>query len=161
MPDDIEGFLKCCKAMKSKGHPTGFPLGHSPGDPNTWSHWWLWSFGGKTVEPDGKTIAINSKETLMAMDAARELFETMAPDVDKWLDADNNDAFLAGRISATNNGSSIAYAAKASYPEIDADLEIMNFPVGPVGRPAELSLLSQAFIFNHSPVPEAARHYLF
>jgi len=26
VPDDIEGFIKCAKALKAKGHPTGFAL---------------------------------------------------------------------------------------------------------------------------------------
>ena len=71
MPDKIEGFIKCSKALKAKGHPTGFALGHAVGDANCWTHWWLWSFGGKAVQADGKTIAINSKETLRPSTPAR------------------------------------------------------------------------------------------
>jgi multiple sugar transport system substrate-binding protein len=160
LPGDIGGFLKCCKALRSKGHYTGFALGHAVGDANTWTHWWLWSFGGKVVEADGKTVAINSTETVQALDAARELFETMIPGVERWLDPDNNKAFLNGEISLTNNASSIVYATKHNHPQIYADLAVANYPVGPLGRPAELQLISMGFIFKHSPVPNAARHYL-
>lgn len=160
VPDDMAGFLKCCKALKAKGYPTGFALGHAVGDANTWTHWFLWSFGGKAVEADGKTIAINSKETIWALETARELYETMVPDVENWLDPHNNRAFLEGRISLTANGNSIFYAAMNKFPEINRDLVTMNFPVGPVGRPTELSLFSLAFVFKHTPVPNAARHYL-
>ncbi|MBU4263748.1 MAG: ABC transporter substrate-binding protein [Proteobacteria bacterium] len=160
MPTDINGFLRCCKALKAKGHPTGFALGHAVADANAWCHWWLWSFGGKAVEADGRTIAINNQETLLALETARELFATMITGVDTWLDPHNNREFLAGNISVTNNGSSIAYAAQGKNPDIDADLAVINFPIGPVGRPAELSALSQAFIFRHTPMPNAARHYL-
>ncbi|MFH1135033.1 MAG: ABC transporter substrate-binding protein [Pseudomonadota bacterium] len=159
-PSRIDEFIKCCQALKAKGHPIGLALGRGSGDPTTWTHWWLWSFGGRAVEPDGKTMAINSPETLLALEAARELFETMIPGVENWLDSDNNNAFLSGQISVTNNGSSILSAAKQNYPEVAADLVVANFPLGPVGRPTELSLLSQAFIYKHSPVPNAARHYL-
>lgn len=160
LPVKIEGFLKCCKAVRSKGDYTGFALGHAVGDANTWVHWWLWSFGGKTVESDGKTVAINSKETIQALDTARELFETMIPGVDRWLDPENNKAFLNGDISVTNNASSIVYAAKHNYPEIDADLATANMPVGLLGRPAELGAVSVGFIFRHSQVPNAAKSYL-
>ncbi|MCK9294247.1 MAG: ABC transporter substrate-binding protein [Desulfobulbaceae bacterium] len=160
MPTDINGFLRCCKALKAKGHPTGFALGHAVADANAWCHWWLWSFGGKAVEADGRTIAINTPETLLALENARELFATMIAGVDTWLDPHNNREFLAGNISVTNNGSSIAYAAQGKYPDIDADLAVINFPIGPLGSPAELSALSQAFIFKHSLMPNAARHYL-
>jgi multiple sugar transport system substrate-binding protein len=160
MPKDIPGFLKCCKALKAKGHPTGFALGHAVGDANTWTHWWLWSFGGKAVQPDGKTIAINSKETLQALDAAKEFYETMIPGVGSWLDPHNNKAFLAGQISVTANGNSIFFASKNNFPKINEDLVTMNYPVGSIGRPAELSMMSQAFIFKHTPFPNAAKHYL-
>jgi multiple sugar transport system substrate-binding protein len=160
MPDDLEGFLKCCKALKAKGHPTGFALGHAVGDANTWTHWWLWSFGGKAVERDGKTIAINSKQTQQALDTAKEFYETMIPGVGSWLDPNNNKAFLSGLISVTANGNSIFYVSKNQFPNIFNDLSTMNYPIGPVKRPTELSLLSLAFIFKSSPVPNAAKHYL-
>jgi multiple sugar transport system substrate-binding protein len=160
MPTDIEGFIKCCKALKAKNHPTGFALGHAVGDANSWTHWWLWSFGGKAVEADGKTIAINSKETLQALDASREFYESMISGVGSWLDPHNNKAFLAGQISATANGNSIFYVSKEKFPEINQDLMTMNYPVGPVGHPAELSMMSQAFIFKHTQFPSAAKHYL-
>lgn len=160
VPGDIEGFIKCCKGLKANGHPTGFALGHAVGDANTWTHWWLWSFGGKAVEKDGKTICINSKETRQALDACRELYETMVPGVASWLDPHNNKAFLSGIISLTANGNSIFYASMKKFPEINKDLMTMNFPVGPVGHPTELSLFSLAFIFRHTPVPNAAKDYL-
>lgn len=160
VPNDMAGFLKCCKALKAKGYPTGFALGHAVGDANTWTHWCLWSFGGKAVESDGQTIAINRPETIQALEAARELYETMIPGVENWLDPDNNKAFLGGQISLTANGNSIFYTSMRTFPEINKDLMTMNFPVGPVGHPTELSLLSLAFVFKHTTVPNAAKHYL-
>jgi multiple sugar transport system substrate-binding protein len=160
VPNNIDGFIKCCKALKAKGHPTGFALGHAVGDANTWTHWWLWSFGGKAVEKDGKTICINSKETLQSLDACKELYETMIPGVASWLDPNNNKSFLAGQISVTANGNSIFYVSMNKFPEINKDLMTMNFPIGPIGQPRELSLFSLAFIFKHSTAPNAAKDYL-
>ena len=160
MPNDIAGLLKCCKALKAKRYPTGFALGHAVGDANAWTHWWLWSFGGKAVEADGKTIAVNTPKTIQSLETARELYDTMIPGVENWLDPDNNKAFLSGTISLTTNGSSIVYDAKRNSPKIDSDLAVVNLPVGPVGNPAELSVISSGFIFKHTPVPKAARHYL-
>jgi multiple sugar transport system substrate-binding protein len=160
MPTDIPGFIKACKALKAKKHPTGFALGHAVGDATTWTHWWLWSFGGKAVEKDGKTLAINSQQTVQALEAVRELYDSMIPGVASWLDPHNNKAFLAGQISVTNNGNSIFFVSKNRFPKINKDLMTMNFPVGPIGRPAELSMMSQAFIFKHTRVPNAAKHYL-
>jgi multiple sugar transport system substrate-binding protein len=160
LPADIEGLLRCCKALRSKGHFTGFALGHAVGDANSWTHWWLWAFGAKAVEADGVTVAINSDETILALDTARELFETMIPGVETWLDPGNNKAFLAGEIALTANGSSIPYLAKHHYPKIDLDLAVANMPVGRVGEPTELHVLSAGFIFKHSQVINAAKHFL-
>ena len=160
LPDDLAGFVRCCKALKSKGYRTGFPLGRAVGDANSWTHWWLWSFGGKAVQADGKTVAIRSPETLQALEAGRELYETMIPGVEHWDDADNNLAFLAGDISLTNNGTSLLDAAAKKQPAINRDLATANYPVGPVGHPTELSLLSLAFVFRRTRVPKTAKHYL-
>jgi multiple sugar transport system substrate-binding protein len=84
----------------------------------------------------------------------------MMEGVETWMDPRNNQAFLAGGISLTPNGSSILYASKNKFPDIYHDLGVMNCPTGPVKHPAELSMISQAFIFRHSPFPNAAKHFL-
>lgn len=160
MPENISELLQCAKAMKKNGYYTGFPLGHAVGDANNWTHWWLWSFGGRAVEADGKTLAINSQETIQALEVAKEFYETMIPGVSTWLDPDNNKAFLKGEISLTQNGSSIVYSAKQHHPQIYKDLTVTNLPIGPVGYPTELSSISLGYIFKHSPVPNGAKHYL-
>ncbi len=160
MPSTIEQFLACCKALKARGHPTGFALGDAVGDANCWTHWWLWAFGGKAVEADGKTVAINSQESLLSLETARELHETMIPGVETWTDANNNQEFLDGAISVTSNGISILAAARANNPELARDIAIASSPIGPVGRPTELHYFSSAFVFRHTPVPNAAKSYL-
>ena len=57
----------------------------------------LWSFGGKEVEADGKTVAINSKQTIEAMKYMAD-FWTEAHEEGglAWDDANNNRAFLSG-----------------------------------------------------------------
>lgn len=159
-PDKIPEFIKLCKALKAKGHPTGFALGKAVGDGNNTWHWWLWAFGGKVVEKDGVTLCLNQQPTWDALEASKEFYETMIPGVASWLDPHNNKAFLAGEISMTGNGISIYYAAKEKFPEIANDMDHANMPVGPVGKPTELHLFNQAFIFRHCKFPQAAKHYL-
>jgi hypothetical protein len=73
----------------------------------------LWSWGGKEVEADGKTVALNSKETLESVKFAVPLWkDTMDEGGLAWDDTSNNRAFLSGTISATNNGASIYLEAK-------------------------------------------------
>ncbi|MGB9698579.1 MAG: ABC transporter substrate-binding protein [Thermodesulfobacteriota bacterium] len=159
-PDKIPEFIKLCKALKAKGHPTGFTLGKAVGDGNNNWHWWLWAFGGKVVEEDGVTLCLNKQETWDALEASREFYETMIPGVASWLDPHNNKAFLAGEISVTGNGISIYYAAKEKFPDIANDMDHANMPIGPVGKPTELHLFNEAFIFRHCKFPQAAKHYL-
>jgi multiple sugar transport system substrate-binding protein len=159
-PKDVENFIKLCKKLKSKGHPVGFALGHAVGDGNNWAHTWLWSFGAMTVDKDAN-VAINSPETRNALEGMKELYDdAMIEGVASWLDPHNNKAYLANQISVTNNGISIYYAAKEKFPDIAEDTYHASLPIGPVGKPTELHLFDQAFIFKHSPCPNAAKHYL-
>jgi multiple sugar transport system substrate-binding protein len=162
-PADTDGFLALCQTLAKNGTPPGFVLGPSIGDASVWTHWVLWAFGGKLVDLQG-WIVIDSAQTLAALEYARELYQTFVPGTTSWLDADNNEAFLAGRISLTANGVSIYYAAKNSDdPAMKAmaeDIQHANFPVGPVGTPTELFLISQAMVFDHTPYPNAAKAYL-
>jgi multiple sugar transport system substrate-binding protein len=162
-PKDTAGFLELCKAMKGKGTPAGFALGNAVGDGNSWVHWLVWAFGGKMVDEKGNVV-INSPETIKALEYAKELYATFVPGTLSWLDPNNNKAFLDGQVSITNNGISIYYAAKTSQDskvkELVSDIGHANYPIGPVGRPTELHLLSQAMIFRHTKAPNAAKAYV-
>src|SRR5436309_8727091 len=162
-PKDTDSFLKMMKALKDKGTPGGFALGHATGDANTWCHWLVWTFGGKLVD-EKNNVAINSPETLRALEYSKELYQTFVPSTLSWLDPNNNKAFLDGQISVTNNGISIYYAAKnATDPkvkELAPDIGHANFPIGPIGRATELHLFSQAMIFKYSKVQQAAKAYV-
>jgi multiple sugar transport system substrate-binding protein len=163
IPKDTAGFLKLCQALKAKGTPSGFALGNAVGDGNVWTHWLLWSHGGKLVD-DKNNVAINSKETVAALEYAKALYQTFIPGTLSWLDPNNNKAFLAGEISLTANGISVYYAAKtATDPTVKAladDIGHANMPIGPVGVPAELNLFTQAMLFKYSKYPKAAKEYL-
>lgn len=161
-PKDMDGFLKLCKALKEKNTPAGFALGNAIGD-GSWTYWLMWAFGGRLVD-EKNVVAINSPETLKALEYARELYPSFIPGTLSWLDPNNNKAFLDGQISLTNNGISVYYAAKnAQDPRIKEmadDIYHANFPVGPVGRPTELHLFFQAYVFKYCKYPNAAKAYL-
>ena len=158
-PKDLDGMLKLARALKKNNHPVGFALGHAVGDANSWTHWILWAFGGKQANPDN-SIAINSNETVRALEYAKQLYETMIPGVAGWLDPNNNQAFLAGQISMTMNGISIWYVAKDSSPTIFADMANAVPPAGPVKTPTVSNNFTSAFIFKYSKYPNAAKDYL-
>lgn len=163
IPNDPDGFLRLCQALAKNGTPPGLVLGSAVGDATVWTHWCLWAFGGKLVDIGGLTV-IDSVQTATALEYARELYQTFVPGTTEWLDPDNNQAFLAEEISLTTNGVSIYDEAKRSDdPHLQAiaeDIRHANLPVGPVGAPTELSLLTQAMIYNHTRYPNAAKEYL-
>jgi multiple sugar transport system substrate-binding protein len=112
-PDTWEKLQDAGKKLKAKGRPIGQALAHSFGDPPGFFYPWLWSFGGKEVETDGKTVALDSKETLESVKALVPFWnDACDPGGLAWDDSSNNRAFLSGTISATNNGASIYIEAK-------------------------------------------------
>ena len=120
-PKDTAGFLKLCQGLKKAGKPPGFALGHATGDANGWAQWCLWAFGGKTVD-DKNNVAIDSPETVAALEYAKQLYATYIDGVLSWLDPSNNKAFLADQIGLTLNGISIYTVAKNSPdPALEGD----------------------------------------
>ena len=118
-PETWEELYEVGKKLKAKDHPFGFELGHGFGDNHGWLYPLLWSYGGHEVEPDGKTVVIDSDETARAVDFARKFFkDTMFEDVLGWTDVSNNKAWMAEQISCTNNAESILWFAKREFPEI-------------------------------------------
>src|SRR5467141_476039 len=162
-PKDTEAFLKMMKALKDKGSPGGFALGHATGDANTWCHWLVWSFGGKMVDKSNKVV-IDSPETIKALEYSRELYGTFVPGTLSWLDPNNNKAFLDGQISVTNNGISIYYAAKTSKDpkinELVPDINHAEYPVGPAGSGTAFHLFLNQMIFKYTKYPRAAKEFL-
>ena len=160
-PQDTQGFLELCKALKAKGTPAGFPHGKAVGDGNNYAHWLLWSHGAQMVDESGK-VTINSPETIAAINYAKELYKTFIPGTESWLDINNNRAFLADQVSLTANGVSTYYTAKndPKLSEIAADMRSTNFPIGPVGKSVELHQTSSLVLFKHTKYPEAAKAYI-
>jgi len=162
-PKDTAGLLKLCQGLKGKGMPAGFALGNATGDGNVWTHWLLWSHGGRMVD-DKNNVVINSPETVAALEYSKQLYETFVPGTLSWLDPNNNKAFLDGQIGLTANGISVYYAAKTSQDpklqEMAKDIQHANMPIGPVGRPTELNLVFPMMIFKYTKFPNAAKEYL-
>ena len=112
-PETWDEFRAIGKKLKAAGRPYGQTAGHTFGDAPGWWYPYLWSWGGKEVAEDGKTVVLNSKETIESVKFAVLLWkETMDEGGLAWDDSSNNRAFLSGSISATNNGASIYLEAK-------------------------------------------------
>ncbi len=134
-PETWEDLYDVGKKLKAKGHPFGFELGHGFGDNHGWLYPLLWSYGGREVDKDGKTVLLDSSETARAVDFCRKFFkDTMLEDCLAWTDVSNNKAYLAEQISCTNNASSILVVAKRDFPDIAKVTDHGLNPHGPKGR---------------------------
>ncbi len=139
-PETFDALTDAAKKLHAKGTPIGMTLGHASGDGRSTNYPVLWAFGGKEFEADGNTVALNSPETLKAVEWYAEMYKYMDPGVTAWLDPDNNQAFLAGKVAATINVNTIYLAARTAAPTDPAKKQLIdtmdhaNWPTGPAGR---------------------------
>ena len=160
VPTTWEEFVAAGKTLKESGNPIGQALGHSFGDPAQFWYPWLWAHGGQEVEEDGTTLALNSPETIQAVESGIDVFNNVLADGSlSWDDASNNRAFLANQISCTLNGNSIYFTAKDTFPDIFDDLGVFNMPEGPAGR-FGLQATQTHGIMKYSQNQNAAKEFL-
>lgn len=163
IPNDHAGFLAMATKLNKINHPIGFALGHAVGDGNGFADWLLWSFGASLTDEAGK-VSLDSKETIAALNYAKELYPQMIGGTLSWGDPSNNKAFAAGDISLTFNGVSIYYVAKnSSDPKLQAIAADTNHQIPPLGlakKSPSSSLVVNAMAFKHTKYPNACKEYL-
>src|SRR6266446_739246 len=167
-PQTWEELREAGKKLKAKGRPVGQTLGHTFGDAPAFNYPYLWSWGGKEVEADGKTVVLDSKETI---ESVKFLVGFWKDALDEgglaWDDSSNNRAFLAGTCSATNNGASIyiealrkpdAYQTEKGTPLRD-DVLHAPLPKGPAG-PFSFHVPFSNMLMGYSKNQKAAKEFL-
>jgi multiple sugar transport system substrate-binding protein len=167
-PETWDTLRDAGKKLKAKGRPLGQTLGHTFGDAPGWWYPYLWSWGGKEVEADGKTVTLDSKETIESVKYAVGFWKDVCDEGGlAWDDSNNNRAFLSGTICATNNGASIyleakkkpdTYLTEKGTPMKD-DILHAPIPKGPGGqynRPG----VSTTMLMGYSKNQKAAKDFL-
>jgi multiple sugar transport system substrate-binding protein len=167
-PDTWARYREAGKLLKATGRPIGQTLGHAYGDALVFSYPYLWSWGGKEVEADGKTVALDSKETLESVKFMVGFWKDAHDEGGlAWDDSSNNRAFLAGTICATSNAASIyiealrkpeAYQTEKGTPLKD-DILHAPYPRGSAGV-ATLHLAQSHMIMKCSKNQKAAKDFL-
>jgi multiple sugar transport system substrate-binding protein len=166
LPDTWEDVRRIGQKLKAKGHPLGIAYSHCE-DSNHTLRGIIWSFGGKEVEKDGKTVAINSKETVEAYKFMKALYnDTMDGDVLAWDDRNNNVCLNSGKCSMILNPISAYIAArndKALIPGTEKPIHlVINHilpPKGPAGRHMSSNPTSIG-IWEFSPLKDVAKEFL-
>ncbi len=132
-PKTWDELLKHGKVLKKQGNPVGIPISHCA-DANT-TFWAVnWCYGGKVLEADGKTSAINTDKTAQVIEWYKELYkDAMEPEVLSWDDASNNRFILSGKGSWIHNPISPYNAALAKKMPIADEINHHPSPKGPAG----------------------------
>jgi multiple sugar transport system substrate-binding protein len=167
-PETWQEYHEVGKKLKAKGHPLGQTLGHTFGDAPTFAYPYLWSWGGKEVQADGKTVTLNTKETI---DSVKFMVGFWKDAHDEgglaWDDTNNNRAFLSGTIAATLNGASIyiealrkpdSYQTEKGAPMKD-DIRHAPLPKGPAGQ-FSFHLPMTNMLMKYSQQQAAAKKFL-
>ena len=168
-PKTWEEAHKLFAALKKKGRPYGQTLGHTFGDAPVFTYCMLWAFGGMETDKTGKKVVLNSKGAVDSVKFMQQFWKDCCDEGGlAWDDTNNNRAFHAGEISATNNGASIYIFAKRNPDKIKddkgepmfRDIEHFAIPAGPNG-PTPLYLVSFAHgLMKYSKNQKAAREFL-
>ena len=168
-PETWDAFRDAGKKLKAKGRPIGQTAGHTFGDAPGWWYPFLWSWGGQEVAADGKTVVLNSKETVESIKFAVALWKEACDEGGlAWDDTNNNRAFLSQTISATNNGASIYIEAKKKpdtyKTEKDTpmwqDIQHARIPKGPGGQfnlPGPQTHMLMGYSKNQKPAKDFLR----
>jgi len=167
-PETWQEYREAGKKLKAKGRPLGQTLGHTFGDAPGFSYPYLWSWGGKEVEADGKTVVLNSKETVESVKFMTGFWKDAHDEGGlAWDDTNNNRAFLSQTISATLNGASI-YIESLRRPDqyktekgefLNKDILHAPLPKGPAGQ-FGFHLLQSNMIMKYSRNQDAAKEFL-
>lgn len=165
-PSTWEDVRRVGAKLKKIGKPVGIQLGHSR-DGNGAMLALMWGYGAAITAADGKTVTINSPETVAAVEFVKQLYaEAMDPEVISWDDAANNRAMLAGACSMTFNSPSVYKAAKSKdirVAETNRPLaEVIDHilpPAGPKGRYAFADCLTLG-IWEFSKNQSLAKDFL-
>jgi multiple sugar transport system substrate-binding protein len=166
LPDTWDDVLRIGKKLKAQGHPVGIAVSHGE-DSNHTLRGIIWSYGGKEVEKDGKTIAINSKETVEAYKFIKALYqEAMEPEVLAWDDRNNNVCLNSGKCSMILNPISAYISARkdnALLPGTEKPIHLMiNHilpPKGPAGRHMSMAPVYMG-IWEFSPLKDLAKEFV-
>jgi multiple sugar transport system substrate-binding protein len=167
-PETWEQYREAGKKLKAKGRPIGQTLGHTFGDAPTFTYPLLWSWGGKEVEEDGKTVVLDSKETIESVKFMTAFWKEAHDEGGlAWDDTNNNRAFLSGTIAATLNGASIYIEAKRkpdTYQTdkgtpLHQDIQHAPLPRGPAGQ-FSYHLPMSNMLMGYSKNQKAAKDFL-
>jgi multiple sugar transport system substrate-binding protein len=159
-PKTWDEFIEVCKKLQKPPKLTGFGmcLGvQSDADNNIMNL--IWSYGGKLVEADDKTIALNSPATVQAVKLIADMYQKhkiIPKGSVSWDNQGNNKAYQSRQVIFVLNPSSIYAYLSESDKELYDVTGMLPVPAGPAGAIEELTT-AEWILFRHNPYPEVAK----
>src|SRR5436190_12890060 len=159
-PKTWDEFIEVCKKLQQPPKLTGYGmcLGLTT-DTNGNVMSVIWSYGGKLIEADNKTVALHSPGTVKAVQLIADMFlkhKIIPKGSISWDNTGNNKAYQSRQVIFVQNATSIyAYLAE-SDKELYNATGLLPMPAGPAGAFATLST-TYWVLFKHNPYPEVAK----
>jgi multiple sugar transport system substrate-binding protein len=122
----------------------------------------IWAYGGKLVEADNKTVALNSPGTVQAVKVVADMYhkhKIIPKGAISWDNQGNNKAYQSRQVIFVVNASSIYAHLSESDKELYDVTGMLPAPGGPAG-PSDRVATAEWFLFKHNPYPEVAKGYV-
>jgi multiple sugar transport system substrate-binding protein len=162
-PKTWDEFIEVCKKLQKPPRLTGYGmcLGlQNDTDNNVMNT--IWCYGGKLMEADDKTVALNSPGTIQAVKLIAEMYhkhKIIPKGAISWDNTGNNKAYQSRQVIFVLNPTSIyAYLAE-SDKELYKVTGLLPVPAGPAGAIEELTT-GEWILFKHNPYPEVAKGFV-
>jgi len=162
-PKTWDELIEVCKKLQKPPKLTGFGmcLGlHTDADNNIINT--IWSHGGKLVEEDDKTVALNSPGTVQAVKMIADMYQKhkiIPKGAVSWDNQGNNKAYQSRQVIFVLNASSIYAYLSESDKELYDVTGMLPSPAGPAG-PVDQVGTGEWMLFKHNPYPELAKGFV-
>jgi multiple sugar transport system substrate-binding protein len=160
VPKTWDEFVEVCKKLQKPPKLTGFGmcLGlHTDTDGNVIDL--VWAHGGKLMEADDKTVALNSPGTVQAVQLIADMYhkhKIIPKGAISWDNQGNNKAYQSRQVIFVINASSIYAHLAESDKELYDVTGMLPVPAGPGGASDRVNT-AEWFLFRHNPYPEVAK----
>ena len=160
IPDTWEELYTVGKELKKMGHPIGIPISQNYDSISTAGPV-LWSLGGKEVDKDGKTVAINSPQTIEMVEWYKKMYrDCMEPEVLSWDDTSNNQSLQQGKAGWIHNPVSAYIVARNSKLATADSINHHRSLAGPNGQRHETDAPRHIGIWKFSKNIEPAKEWI-
>jgi multiple sugar transport system substrate-binding protein len=162
-PKTWEEFIEVCKRLQKPPKLLGYGmcLGLQNDTDNNVMNM-IWGYGGKLVEADDKTIALNSPGTIQAVKLIADMYhkhKIIPKGAISWDNQGNNKAYQSRQVIFVLNPTSIYAHLAESDKELYEVTGLLPIPAGPAGAIEELTT-SAWLLFKHNPYPEVAKGFV-